>query len=242
FFLDYLAVSTLVPAQVEAIVSGIAEGCRQAGAALIGGETAELPGMYAPGEYDLAGFAVGVLERERIVDGAAVKPGDRILGLASSGLHSNGYALARKVIFERLGLSITDSLPTVGRSVGEELLAPTRIYVKPVLDLLAALPVAGMAHITGGGITGNLPRVLPDGCRAVIERGAWPVPAIFELIRTQGQVAAAEMFRTFNMGLGFILVVPPEHVGQAKGQLEAAGERVFEVGEVRAGLRGVEYK
>jgi len=241
FFLDYLAVSKLVPAQVEAIVSGIAEGCRQAGAALIGGETAELPGVYAPGEYDLAGFAVGIVERGRIVDGSTVKPGDRILGLASSGLHSNGYSLARKVIFERLGLGVTDLLPGGGRSVGEELLTPTRIYVRPVLDLLAALPVAAMAHITGGGITGNLPRVLPEGCRAVIERGTWPVPAIFELIRTGGEVAEAEMYRTFNMGLGFLLVVAPQHAGPAKQQLEAQGERVFEVGEIRAGSRGVEY-
>lgn len=242
FFLDYLAVSKVVPAQVEAIVGGIAEGCRQAGISLIGGETAELPGLYAPGEYDLAGFAVGVVERDRIVNGSAVKPGDRILGLASSGLHSNGYSLARKVIFERLGLRVTDSLPGVGRSVGEELLTPTRIYVRPILDLLAGLPVAAMAHITGGGITGNLPRVLPEGCRAVIERGTWPVPTIFELIRSEGQVTEAEMYRTFNMGLGFLAVVAAEHTGEAKRRLEASGESVFEVGEVQAGPRGVEYR
>lgn len=241
FFLDYLAVSTLVPAQVETIVSGIAEGCRQAGAALLGGETAELPGVYPPGEYDLAGFAVGVVERERIVDGSAVKPGDRILGLASSGLHSNGYSLARKVIFERLGLRVTDPLPGGSRSVGEELLTPTRIYVKPVLALLRDLPVAAMAHITGGGITGNLPRVLPEGCRAIIEQGAWPVPAIFELVRAGGPVAGPEMYRTFNMGLGFLLVMAPERAAEAKRRLEAEGEGVFEVGEIRAGSRGVEY-
>jgi phosphoribosylformylglycinamidine cyclo-ligase len=242
FFLDYLAVAKVVPAQVEAIVGGIAEGCRQAGISLIGGETAELPGLYAPGEYDLAGFAVGVVERDRIVNGSAVKPGDRILGLASSGLHSNGYSLARKVIFERLGLRVTDALPGMGRSIGEELLVPTRIYVKPILDLLAALPVSAMAHITGGGITGNLPRVLPEGCRALIERGTWPVPAIFELIRSGGHVAEEEMYRTFNMGLGFLAVVAAEHTGEAKRRLEASGESVFEVGEVRAGARGVEYR
>jgi phosphoribosylformylglycinamidine cyclo-ligase len=242
FFLDYLAVGKLVPAQVEAIVRGIAAGCQQAGASLIGGETAELPDVYAPGEYDLAGFAVGVVERDRIVDGSTVKPGHRILGLASSGLHSNGYSLVRKVIFERLALSVTDPLPGVGRSVGEELLVPTRIYVRPVLDLLAALPVAAMAHVTGGGITGNLPRVLPEGCRAVIERGRWPVPPIFELIRTAGRVEETEMFRTFNMGLGFLLVMAPEHAGEARRRLEASGERVFEVGEIRAGTRGVEYR
>jgi len=241
FFLDYLAVSKVVPAQVEAIVSGIAEGCRQAGASLIGGETAELSGMYAPGEYDLAGFALGVVERDRLVDGSAVKPGDRILGLASSGLHSNGYSLARQVLFERLGLRVTDPFRGEDRSIGEELLVPTRIYVRPVLNLLAALPVAAMAHITGGGITGNLPRILPEGCRAVIERGTWPVPAIFELIQTGGQVAEAEMYRTFNMGLGFLLIVAAEQVDEAKRRLEVQGEQVFEVGEVRAGSGGVEY-
>ncbi len=241
FFLDYLAVSTLVPAQVEAIVSGIVEGCQQAGVSLLGGETAELPGVYAPGEYDLAGFALGVVERDCIVDGSAVKPGDRILGLASSGLHSNGYSLARKVIFERMGLRLTDPLPGGGRSVGDELLVPTRIYVRPALNLLAAVPVTAMAHITGGGITGNLPRVLPEGCRAVIERRTWPVPAIFELIQAGGPVAEPEMFRAFNMGLGFLLIVAAEQVGEAKRRLEAEGERVFEVGEVRAGPRGVEY-
>ncbi|MFQ5521780.1 MAG: phosphoribosylformylglycinamidine cyclo-ligase [Candidatus Methylomirabilia bacterium] len=241
FFLDYLAVPTVVPEHVEALVSGIVEGCRQAGASLIGGETAELPGLYAPGEYDLAGFAVGVVERDRIVDGSRVKPGDRILGLASSGLHSNGFSLARKVIFERLRLRVTDPLVGGAGSVGEELLTPTRIYVKAVLDLLGQVPVAAMAHITGGGITGNLPRVLPAECRAVIERGTWPVPPIFELIQTGGPVPEAEMYRTFNMGLGFLLVVVREHAGAAKRQLEAAGERVFEVGEVRDGPRGVDY-
>jgi len=241
FFLDYLAVPVLVPAQVEAIVRGIVEGCQQAGASLLGGETAELPGVYAPGEYDLAGFALGVVERDGIVDGSAVKPGDRILGLASSGLHSNGYSLARKVIFERLGRGVTDPLPGAGRSIGDELLVPTRIYVRPVLDLLSVLRVAAMAHITGGGITGNLPRVLPEGCRAVIERGTWPVPAVFELIQAGGPVAEPEMYRTFNMGLGFLLIVAPEQVVEAKRRLEANDERVFEVGEVRLGARGVEY-
>jgi phosphoribosylformylglycinamidine cyclo-ligase len=234
-------VSKLSPDQVEAIVGGIAEGCRQAEASLIGGETAELPGFYAPGDYDLAGFAVGIVERARIVDGASVRPGHRILGLASSGLHSNGYSLARKVIFERLGLKAADRLPAGDRSVGDELLAPTRIYVKPVLGVLGELPVAAMAHITGGGLTGNLPRVLPEGCRAVIDRGNWPVPAIFELIGSAGNVSRDEMYRTFNMGIGFLMVLAAEHAGEARRRLEAQGERVFEVGEIRAGARGVEY-
>ena len=176
YFLDYLAVHRVDPARIEAIVSGIAEGCRRAGCALVGGETSELNALYAPGEYDLAGFAVGVVERSGIVTGAEVRPGDRVLGLASSGLHSNGYTLARKVIFERLGLKPGDTIPGLPRSVADELLEPTRIYVTPVLELLRSVPVLAMAHVTGGGITGNLPRVLPDGCQAVIDPRAWPVP------------------------------------------------------------------
>ncbi|HEY4911856.1 MAG TPA: phosphoribosylformylglycinamidine cyclo-ligase, partial [Methylomirabilota bacterium] len=175
YFLDYLAVHRVDPARIEAIVSGIAEGCRRAGCALVGGETSELNALYAPGEYDLAGFAVGVVERSGIVTGAEVRPGDRVLGLASSGLHSNGYTLARKVIFERLGLKPGDTIPGLPRSVADELLEPTRIYVTPVLELLRSVPVLAMAHVTGGGITGNLPRVLPDGCQAVIDPRAWPV-------------------------------------------------------------------
>jgi phosphoribosylformylglycinamidine cyclo-ligase len=241
FFLDYLAVSKLIPEKVEAIIRGVVSGCREAGCALIGGETAELPDFYATGEYDLAGFAVGVVERDRIVDGSAVKPGDRILGLASSGLHSNGYTLARKVIFERLGLKVADPFPDGSRSVGEELLAPTRIYVRPVLRLLATLPVHAMAHITGGGITGNLRRVLPEDCRAVIRPGAWPVPPVFRLIREGGGVVEDEMYRTFNMGIGLVIVVAPEHTEHASRLLASFGETVFVIGEIQAGSRGVEY-
>jgi phosphoribosylformylglycinamidine cyclo-ligase len=241
FFLDYLAVSKVVPERVEAIVRGIAAGCREAGCALIGGETAELPDFYAPGEYDLAGFAVGVAERERIIDGSRVTPGDRVLGLASSGLHSNGYSLARRVIFERLGLKVSDQLPGVGRRAGDELLIPTRIYVKPVLSLLKEVPVRAMAHVTGGGITGNLPRVLPERCRAVIRKGTWPVPPIFDLIAKAGQVDEAEMLRTFNMGIGFICVVRGEDAERASQILNDAGETVYAVGQIVAGERGVEY-
>jgi phosphoribosylformylglycinamidine cyclo-ligase len=212
-----------------------------AGCALVGGETAEMGELYAPGEYDLAGFAVGVAERARIVTGAEVRPGDRVLGLASSGLHSNGYTLARKVVFERLGLKPGDAVPGLGRSAADELLEPTRIYVKPVLALLKSVPVSAMAHVTGGGVSLNLPRVLPEGCQAVIDPSAWPVSPIFRIIQEAGGVEDAEMRRTFNMGLGYLLVVRPEDAARAGQALSAAGERVFEVGEIRAGARSVVY-
>jgi phosphoribosylformylglycinamidine cyclo-ligase len=242
FFLDYLAVHRVEPEKIERIVSGIAAGCRQAGCALVGGETAEMKDFYAPGEYDLAGFAVGVVERARIITGAGVEPGDRVLGLASSGLHSNGYTLARKVLFERLGLEVGDPIPGVGRSVADELLEPTRIYVKPVLELLKQVPVRAMAHVTGGGITENLPRVLPEGRQAMIRPGAWPVPPIFRVIQKEAAVDDAEMHRTFNMGLGFLLVVAAADAERAARLLEAQGERVYAVGEIHAGERGVRYE
>jgi phosphoribosylformylglycinamidine cyclo-ligase len=241
YFLDYLAVHRVEPSRVEAIVKGVAEGCRRAGCALVGGETAELRELYAEGEYDLAGFAVGVVERSGIITGAEVRPGDRVLGLASSGLHSNGYTLARKVIFERMGLKPGDLLPGVGRPVADELLEPTRIYVKPVLSLIRSVPVLAMAHVTGGGITENLPRVLPEGCQAFIDPRAWPVPAIFRLIQEAGEVEEAEMRRAFNMGLGYLLVVRAGDAGRAADLLGQAGERVFDVGEIRAGVRSVVY-
>jgi phosphoribosylformylglycinamidine cyclo-ligase len=240
YFLDYIGTSRVEPARIEAIVRGVAEGCRQAGCALVGGETAELPDLYAAGEYDLAGFAVGVVERERIVDGRAVRPGDALLGLASSGLHSNGYSLARRIAFGTLGLGLDALFPGTGRSVAEELLEPTRIYVRPVLDVLASVAVHGMAHITGGGLTGNVPRVLPEGCRAVVRRRAWTVPPVFETLREAGQVREAEMFRTFNMGIGYVLIVPGPEADRAAGVLAAAGERVHRLGEIVAGERGVE--
>jgi len=241
FFLDYLAVGKVVPEKIEAIVRGVAEGCRQAGCSLVGGETAELPDFYAPGEYDLAGFCVGVAERSRIIDGSTVTPGDRLIGLASSGLHSNGYSLARQVVFERMGLKVGDPLPGIGKSVADELLTPTRIYVKPVLDLLKAVSVRAMAHITGGGLTGNLPRVLPTGCKAVIDHGVWTVPPIFTLIRENGKIAEEEMFRTFNMGIGLVLVVAREHADHCRAVLASLGETAWIIGEVQAGSRGVEY-
>ena len=241
FFLDYVATHRVDPLQVEAIVAGVAEGCRRAGCALVGGETAELGDLYRPGEYDLAGFAVGIVERSRLVTGAGVRPGDRILGLASSGLHSNGYTLARRVLAERLRLGVGDVVPGVGRTVADELLEPTRIYVAAVLALLATVPVAAMAHVTGGGVTENLPRVLPEGCRARLRPGTWPVPPIFGVIQEAGPVTEDEMRRTFNMGLGYLVVVRPEDAGRAAATLREGGERVHEVGEIVAGARGVEY-
>ena len=245
YFLDYVGTGRLEPERIEAIVRGVAEGCRQAGCALVGGETAELPDLYAAGEYDLAGFAVGVVERARLVDGNAVRPGDLLVGLPSSGLHSNGYSLARRIVFDVLRLGLDAILPGTGRAVGEVLLEPTRIYVRPVLDWLGhGVEVHAMAHVTGGGITGNLPRVLPPGCRAIVRRSAWDVPAVFRALQAAGRVDDAEMFRTFNMGIGYLLVLPPAAVEtiqalEARRALADAGWAVRVIGEIVAGERGV---
>jgi phosphoribosylformylglycinamidine cyclo-ligase len=234
FFLDYFATGRLRADEAAQVVKGIAEGCRQAGCALIGGETAELPGFYAEGEYDLAGFAVGVVERDRILDGRSVRPGDALLGVASTGLHSNGYSLARKVLLGRHALS--DRLPELGGvTVGEALLEPTRIYAKDVLALLAEVPVGAVAHITGGGLPGNAPRNLPDGTRAVIREGSWKVPAIFDLIEREGGVARDEMYRTFNMGLGLVIALPAGSAEAARALLAGRGLASWVVGSVEAG-------
>ena len=240
YFLDYIGLGRLEPVKVETIVRGIAEGCCQAGCALIGGETAELGDVYAPGDYDLVGFAVGVVEQGKLVDGAGVSPGDVVLGVASSGLHANGYTLVRRIVFDVMKLPLDAELPGTGRAVVDVLLEPTRIYVRPILKLLERIPVRAMAHITGGGITGNLPRVLPHGCRAVIRKSAWPVPVVFDTLQRAGNVADEEMFRTFNMGIGYVVIVPPAAIEPAVRLLREAGERVFRLGEVVAGDRGVE--
>jgi phosphoribosylformylglycinamidine cyclo-ligase len=239
-FLDYIGIGRLDPDRVEALVRGVAEGCRRAGCALIGGETAELPDLYTAGEYDLAGFAVGVVERERIIDGAAVKAGDVVLGLASSGLHSNGYSLARRIVFDVLRLGVGATLPGTGRTLAEELLEPTRIYAGAVRAALTIGGVTAMANITGGGLTGNVPRVLPDGCGVVLRRGAWRVPPVFETLRQAGRVSESEMLRTFNLGVGYVVIARSDTAEAVRRVLEGAGETVWRIGEVVAGAKVVE--
>jgi phosphoribosylformylglycinamidine cyclo-ligase len=232
FFLDYYACGRLERDVAAAVIRGVARGCEVAGCALIGGETAEMPGMYAQGEYDLAGFCVGVVERDRIVDGSGIRAGDCLLGLASSGAHSNGYSLIRKILARAkpdLGADFH------GRPLGEVLLEPTRIYVKSVLPLLEAVPVKGLAHITGGGLTGNVPRMLPRGTRAVIARAAWPLSPLFEWLQRAGEVDDAEMDRVFNCGIGMVAAVATEHAKRATDLLRAAGESVYQIGMVETG-------
>ncbi len=231
FFLDYYATGRLDDEVAHAVVSGIAEGCRQAGAALIGGETAEMPGMYAEGHYDLAGFCVGVVERAQILDASRVKPGDRIIGLASSGFHSNGYSLVRKVL-EQSGADLAS--PLGDESLGEALLKPTRIYVRSVLSLLREVQVHAVAHITGGGLVENLPRVLPEYTRAELEASAWTRPKVFSWIEEDGAIAPAEMYRAFNCGIGMAVCVPPDSADTAVARLNALGEQAWIIGEVIA--------
>ncbi len=232
FFLDYLATGKLDPVQGAAIVAGIAEGCRQAGCALIGGETAEMPGFYSAQEYDLAGFTVGVVDRERIIDGSSISVGDTLIGLASSGLHSNGYSLARKVLFDRMGLGINEIIPDTGRSVADELLVPTRIYVKSILNLLRDFTVHGIAHITGGGLPENVPRILPKGCMARIRTAAWEMPPIFKLLQRGGNIENKELYRTFNCGIGMVLAVPAVDASDILDRLRALGETAMVIGEI----------
>jgi phosphoribosylformylglycinamidine cyclo-ligase len=236
FFLDYYATGKLRVSVAEAVVRGIVEGCVQAGAALVGGETAEMPGMYHGEDYDLAGFCVGVVEKEAIIDGTRVAAGDAIVGLTSSGPHSNGYSLIRKLLTHARATADT---VVGGRPLYERLLAPTHIYVKPLLALLRALPVHGLAHITGGGLTDNIPRVLPQGLEAVLERSRWPRDPVFDWLQHAGQVEPAEMYRTFNCGIGMVAVVPAAQAAAALALLAAHGETAAVIGEVRSGGRGV---
>ena len=231
FFLDYYACGKLDVASATQVVKGIAEGCERAGCALIGGETAEMPGMYAPGEYDLAGFAVGVVEKSLIIDGSAVAEGDVVLGLASDGAHSNGYSLIRKIIEAR---KADLAQPLAGRPLGEWILAPTRIYVKPVLQLLRQVTVKGLAHITGGGLVENVPRVLGDKYTAEIARDAWPANPLFDWLQAQGNVPQEEMHRVFNCGIGMVAVVDEKDADRACRLLEDAGERVWRIGVIRS--------
>jgi phosphoribosylformylglycinamidine cyclo-ligase len=232
FFLDYLATAKLDPEKGASIIKGVSEGCVQAGCALIGGETAEMPGFYTGEEYDIAGFAVGVVEREKIIDGSSITVGDRLIGLSSSGLHSNGYSLARKVIIERMGLGIDDEIPGLGKTVSDELLTPTRIYVRSVMNLLRDFNIHGLAHITGGGLLENVPRVLPKCCKAVIHKDAWSIPQIFKLIQDGGNIDEMEMFRTFNCGIGMVLVVPEREAEDIMIRLSGLNETAFQIGEV----------
>jgi len=236
FFLDYYATGKLRVDVAESVIRGIAEGCELAGAALVGGETAEMPGMYHGDDYDLAGFAVGVVERDGIIDGTRTAAGDVVIGLASSGPHSNGYSLIRKLI-QVAGAN--DKTQVEGRSLFDRLLTPTRIYVKPLLALARQFPVKGFAHITGGGLTDNIPRVLPDGLEVVLQRRSWARDPVFDWLAGAGKVAPAEMYRTFNCGLGMIVVVAPADADAALAQLKAAGETASIVGRVGAGPRGV---
>ena len=236
FFLDYYATGKLRVDVAEAVVRGIVEGCAQAGAALVGGETAEMPGIYYGEDYDLAGFCVGVVEKDAIIDGSAVRAGDAIVGLASSGPHSNGYSLIRKL----LALSAAGGdIRLEGKPLLDRLLAPTRIYVKPLLALARQLEVHGLAHITGGGLTDNIPRVLPDGLEAVLERRRWHRDPVFDWLQQVGHIESAEMYRTFNCGIGMIAVVPQEQAAQAVALLTASGESAQIIGEIRSGSRGV---
>ena len=237
FFLDYLALDRDDPDRLAALVAGVAEGCRRAGCALLGGETAIMPGVYREGEFDLAGFCVGVCERDRLIDGSRIAPGDALIGLPSSGLHSNGYSLARKIAFEHAGLSVGSHVDRLGRTVGEEFLEPTRIYARPILELLGGDlrdAVRGLAHVTGGGLGENLTRILPAGCGLSIDRGAWEEPAVFGWLRDLGGVAETEMRRVFNLGVGFVLVADPDWAGAVVDRLTALGERPRRIGAVVA--------
>ncbi len=238
FFLDYYATGKLCAGDGAKIVSGIVEGCRQAGCALLGGETAEMPSVYARGDFDLAGFAVGAVDRRDIIDGRSVRPGDVLLGLPSSGLHSNGYSLARKVVFEILHKKVGSRIPEWGTTVAGELLRPTRIYVRSVLSLLGKVKIQAMAHITGGGIPGNVPRTLPEGVDAVIEIGSWPVPPVFGTIIRAARLTEEEAYRTFNMGIGMVVVVRSRDADRALRHFRRTGEGAHRIGEVRKG-RGV---
>ena len=234
FFLDYFGTGSLAPEVASQVVAGIAEGCRQAGCALVGGETAELPGLYAAGDYDLAGFAVGVVERAALITGERVQPGDAVIGVASSGLHSNGFSLARKALLERAGMALDDPLPGTRGTVADALLTPTRVYAKLTRAWLGELDVRAMAHITGGGLPGNLPRVLPDGTAATLSRSAWSEPEVFRAVARSGPVEPDEMLRTFNCGVGYVGVVPADQAERAVEIAASAGEAAFRLGEITA--------
>lgn len=241
FFLDYLACDKVIPSKIESIVKGIADGCNQAGCSLIGGETAEMPGMYSEGEYDIAGFTVGIVDKSKMINGSNIAAGDTVIGLASSGVHSNGFSLVRKLLLEDAGYSLQQELPELGGRLGDVLLAPTKIYVKPLLGLLKEIEVKGMAHITGGGFIENIPRMLPDGVNVDIEYGSWPILPIFKLMQEKGSISNKDMFTTFNMGIGMVLVVKEQDADGVLQYLRSAGEEAYVIGRVTEGERIVTF-
>ena len=232
FFLDYLSMGKLETKIATEVVTGIGEGCRQAGCALIGGETAEMPGFYNENEYDLAGFVVGLVENSKIIDGSGIHVGDQLIGISSSGLHSNGYSLVRKICFEILGLKIDHYVPEFGKTIGEELLTPTRIYSETIHRIIKDLPVFGLAHITGGGITDNIIRVIPEGCSVILHNNSWDVPPVFGYLQKAGNISATEMMRTFNNGLGMVAVVHEKNTQEILDRLIAMKENAFVIGEI----------
>ncbi|MDI6828294.1 MAG: phosphoribosylformylglycinamidine cyclo-ligase [Armatimonadota bacterium] len=240
FFLDYFGTSQLSAEVVVEVVKGIAEACKNAGCALIGGETAELPGFYLPGEYDLVGCIVGLVDRSKIVDGSKILPGDVLVGIASSGLHTNGYSLVRHIFFDIAKMRVDQHVPELATTLGEALLVPHKIYLKPVHTLLSEYDIHGMAHITGGGFYDNIPRTLPEDCQAIVYRQSWEAPVIFRLIQEIGNIAEPEMYRTFNMGIGYVLVVPRDQAMNIIARLKELGETAFAIGEVRKGSREVQ--
>jgi phosphoribosylformylglycinamidine cyclo-ligase len=243
FFLDYLACDKIVPEKIEAIVKGVADGCEQAGCALIGGETAEMPGMYHNGEYDIAGFTVGIVDRKKAIDGSTIAAGDVVIGLGSSGIHSNGFSLVRRLLLEEKGYALTDTPKELGgKTLGDVLIEPTRIYVKQILRLLESVTVKGMAHITGGGFIENIPRVLPDGVNVDINRGSWPVLPIFGLMQEAGSITDRDMYTTFNMGIGMVLVVGADQAEQALQLAQEQGELAYRIGTVTSGSKIVTFE
>jgi phosphoribosylformylglycinamidine cyclo-ligase len=232
FFLDYLSMGKLDSDRAAAIIAGIGEGCKQAKCALIGGETAEMPGFYQQNEYDLAGFAVGIVDNSKIIDGTEVRVGHRLIGIASSGLHSNGYSLVRKICFELLKMKVDDYVADFGKTLGEELLTPTTIYVEPMLNVLKDIPVHGLAHITGGGIADNILRVVPKACNILIQTELWEVPPIFKFLQQAGKISDPEMRRTFNNGIGMVAIVPPDATADVLQRLDAMHEKAYLIGEI----------
>jgi phosphoribosylformylglycinamidine cyclo-ligase len=230
FFLDYLATGKIELEKSVKIIEGITEGCRQTGCALLGGETAEMPGFYKPGEYDLAGFCVGVVDSEKLINGSTISVNDRIIGLPSSGLHSNGFSLARKVLLEKGNLNVNDKVAGLEKTIGMEMLEPTKIYVKPLLKLFKNFNIKGLVHITGGGFYDNIPRIIPQSCRAVIKKGSWPVLPVFDVIKEIGNVDEKEMFRVFNMGIGMMLIVAEKECPAVLEHLELHGEKAYQIG------------